>query len=51
MATGRDLTSHGADFGNTLANLTSDRMKWLRDALELIKPDHSWLNILNNTGA
>jgi Aminoglycoside-2''-adenylyltransferase len=34
------------DFATTLPLLDSERRRWLRDALELMHPDHQWLDAL-----
>jgi hypothetical protein len=39
------------DFSQTWPLLAPEARRWLRDALELVKPDHEWIAALTNSGA
>jgi hypothetical protein len=39
-----------ADFAAPLARLEPERQRWLRDALELVHPEHAWIDRLDGGG-
>jgi hypothetical protein len=39
------------DFSHTCRRLAPEARRWLRDALELVKPDHQWIAPLAHSGA